>query len=187
MTWLNTTHYLAKAEEAEKSDNPEVANLGESLKWAIWQNIELQQRLAARDRLLDLAPDQPQVLLEKLKQHYKEPVMPVSEYCKAFYDWVAALHVAYKEWDETPEEDRSWRSPPPLYEIREHLDMAMHLGVGKSSYLARRIYGGEKHRTRKCPVHKGHWSGLPFKTPLCGCDLTGWLPEPEIEAPVERD
>ena len=50
--------------------------------------------------------------------------------------------------------------------------------VFKSSYLDRRLYGGEAHRTEPCPVHNGKWSGLPFgEGPACGCDLTGWLPK----------
>lgn len=192
MTWLHTTHYLAKAGEAEKSDNPEVASLGEDLKHAMWVIIEREQALARLRRLLDLAPGQPDLMLEQLRQHFKEPVMPVSEYCKAFDDWIAACQEAHKEYEEEGTSAHPANvgrgSPPPLWDIREHLGKLRFLDIGKSSYLYRRIYGGEKHRTRKCPVHKGHWCGLPLGgSPLCGCDLTGWLPEPEIEEPETKE
>lgn len=188
MTWLDTTYYLAKAEAAEKSDNPEIASLGENLKHALWAIIERDQALGQMRRLLDIAPDQPKMMKEKLKQFYGEPVMPVSEYCKAFDDWIAACQEAHKEYEDEIEGTGVGRgSPPPLWEVREYIWKLRALDIGKSSYLARRIYGGERHRTRKCPVHKGHWSGLPFDPPLCGCDLTGWLPEPPEEPETMTD
>ncbi len=187
MTWLNTTHYLAKAGVAEESDDPEVASLGEDLKHAMWSIIERDQALTSLRSLLNLDPGQPKVMKEKLRQFYGEPVMPVSEYCKIFDEWIAACQEAHKEYEnENRTADVGRGSPPPLWEIREHLGMLRALDIGKSSYLARRLYGGEKHRTRKCPTHKGHWVGLPWDPPLCGCDLTGWLPEPP-EEPEEID
>jgi hypothetical protein len=56
----------------------------------------------------------------------------------------------------------------------------VELSIRKSSLLARLIYGGEKLRTKKCPEHKGRWSGIPHPDNMCphGCEHTGWIPEP---------
>lgn len=53
--------------------------------------------------------------------------------------------------------------------------------ITKSNLLARLLYNGEKLRTRECPEHKGKWSGIEWTDNRCphGCQLTGWLPEPE--------
>ena len=52
----------------------------------------------------------------------------------------------------------------------------LKLAADKSAYLARR-FAGVPHRTEPCPVHKGRWSGITWgDRPVCGCDLTGWLP-----------
>ena len=60
---------------------------------------------------------------------------------------------------------------------------AVYLAIRKSCLLDRLLYGGEKLRTRPCPVHKGRWSGItdPPCThcgtgPTCQCN-TGWMPE----------
>lgn len=120
---------------------------------------------------------------EALGLHYGEPVRPVSEYCNALWDWFDACQVAAEEYDALTEEQRAWRSPPPLYEIREHLWKLRYLDIGKSNYLWRRIYAGDPHRTEKCPKHKGHWSGCyPPGTEHGDCECvfggntTGWLP-----------
>ena len=61
----------------------------------------------------------------------------------------------------------------------------LYLFIVKSDYLRRRIYAKERHRTEKCPVHKGHWSGLRWPTdpPVEGClcqepdgNVSGWIP-----------
>lgn len=61
--------------------------------------------------------------------------------------------------------------------------------IKKSCLLDRLLYGGEKLRSKMCPVHKGTWSGIEcgpsndgtFQGNVCphGCQLTGWIPEPE--------
>ena len=60
------------------------------------------------------------------------------------------------------------------------------LQIRKSSLLARTLYDGQKVRTRRCPEHKGHWSGLespPDRYCKHGCGFFGWLPEPEDASP----
>lgn len=57
---------------------------------------------------------------------------------------------------------------------------SIRMAATKSNYLARRIYGGEEHRTVKCPEHDGHWSGYGICTHGCSIgryDITGWLPD----------
>ena len=50
--------------------------------------------------------------------------------------------------------------------------------ISKSDLLARMFYLGEEPRTEKCPLHKGHWSGIEHDENVCphGCGLCGWLP-----------
>lgn len=65
--------------------------------------------------------------------------------------------------------------------IASHTDPGFQGFVCKSNYLARRLYGGEVHRTIPCPIHKGYWSGLG----VCVCHMTGWLPAHMTLAQVE--
>jgi len=55
------------------------------------------------------------------------------------------------------------------------------LQISKSNLLARLLYAGEKLRSKMCPEHKGKWSGIEFSDTRCphGCQLTGWIQEPE--------
>lgn len=109
-----------------------------------------------------------------LAEHYREPVRPVSQYCDAFYAWRDALR------------DRQVRTTLgqccPDFSLESALDSLNNLiiPISKSSMLDRLIYGGEKLRTKQCPIHKGTWSGLEFVgDEACphGCQLTGWIPE----------
>jgi hypothetical protein len=68
-------------------------------------------------------------------------------------------------------------------ELAESVD-AWKLAARKSNYLSRRLHSGQKHRTEKCPVHEGHWSGYGYCDQGCSLgiyDSTGWLPEPGDE------
>jgi hypothetical protein len=55
------------------------------------------------------------------------------------------------------------------------------MAIEKSNLLARLLYSGEKLRIKMCPEHKGVWSGIEWHDTKCphGCQLTGWIPEPE--------
>lgn len=103
-------------------------------------------------------------MLEKLRAHYGEPVLPVSRYCAAFRDWLHAVH-----------------RNPQQFSWAEHVPKIL-LGIGKSSWLFRRIYRGEALRTVQCPQHTGHWAGVG----LCdhGCHETGWLPAHHVFDPL---
>lgn len=128
--------------------------------------------------------DTPEAMTHALELHHRCVVRPVVEYCEAFYDWIKALEVAHKEWEEKSEDSKQWHSPPPLYSSKEHIGFVL-MAIGKSDYLRRRIYAKESHRTEKCPVHKGKWSGLrwPTEPPMEGClcqdpdgNVSGWIP-----------
>jgi hypothetical protein len=60
--------------------------------------------------------------------------------------------------------------------------LSVSIMARKSNLLARLIYANQKVRTKKCPEHKGHWSGYySISEGPCECcdglDITGWLPE----------
>lgn len=113
-----------------------------------------------------LTNEEVKAMLEQLSEHFGEPVRPVSDYCNALLTW---SKVVCKKF---PAEQRAHSS--------------IHLSIRKSNLLARLIYGGEKLRTRECPLHKGEWTGQAM---LMGCphkcDGTGWLREPEDENVTE--
>jgi hypothetical protein len=106
----------------------------------------------------------------------KDPVLPASEFCQAFWTWANAC-ITPLETDDA--ERREWRQ-----EFTEHWKF-IFLALSKSCLLDRLIYGREKLRTKLCPIHKGTWSGQSVNKPGCGCAhkkgtvhcLTGWLPE----------
>lgn len=163
----------------------------------------MRQRLKELQDLL--ATDSIERMEEALRIHYKEPVRPVSHYCKAFEDWGNVLRERLAEIEKEPEEHaencNSIKNPPPggycncarywseqdkrwmtpVVEALNHLQ----LPIRKSNLLFRLIYLGEPLRTEKCPEHKGHWTGCWFDR-SCDCqsgyDVTGWLPTPKSEA-----
>jgi hypothetical protein len=101
-----------------------------------------------------------------LTDYFGEPVMPVSQYCDAFSLWATAIQTLNAG---------SGKGQGASY--HDMLDR-IEIDIRKSNLLYRLIYRGQQFRRRPCPVHKGHWSGLPLEPPACGCDLVGWLPEP---------
>jgi hypothetical protein len=110
-----------------------------------------------------MTEEEAQTMLKALREHYNEPVMPVSRYCKKFRDWANVV----------TEPDLLGR--PILTEA----DISrVQLAITKSNLLWRLIYLDEDIRKEKCPIHKGHWSGIPSLEGACphGCQHTGWLP-----------
>lgn len=97
------------------------------------------------------------------------PKRDVDEHCDILWKWLDLI------------EDRVRRdgakADPNLKDIAEHAGK-LRTAIMKSSYLGRRLYGEEEHRTVMCPEHRGRWSGLPSSPGACrfGCELTGWLP-----------
>jgi hypothetical protein len=105
-----------------------------------------------------LTPEEAEAMLERLSEHFRVPVQPVSRYCDSLRTWARCIR-----------ERDGGRS-----DLCQAIDRA-EMEIRKSSLLARLIYGGEPLRTRVCPVHKGRWSGLA----PCphGCESTGWVRE----------
>lgn len=60
----------------------------------------------------------------------------------------------------------------------DHVDFVF-LQITKSSMLGRLLYGAEKLRTVKCPIHDGKWSGIEHPDHVCPhhCGMTGWVYE----------
>lgn len=116
-----------------------------------------------------------EALLKKLSEHYQQPVQPIDRYCEALRTWEHAIR------------DRAQRSAEAKSRsAQDDLKMAqdvnhVFLQIRKSSLLARLLYGGEKLRSKMCPVHQGKWSGLEHSGNEChhGCGLTGWIAEPK--------
>jgi len=105
-------------------------------------------------------------ILEELREHYGEPVKPVSQYCSALETWAK---IKMKD-------DPNYIFGP------------IYTDIHKSCLLDRLIYQNGKLRTVECPKHKGHWSGMWFNSPCecvapCGC-ITGWLPNPDEKPPT---
>lgn len=116
----------------------------------------------------ELTSEQAEAMLVQLSKHFGEPVRRVSAYCKALETWAPLAVQA------------------GIITREQFIDV--RLAIVKSCLLARLIYGSEELRTRPCPEHKGHWSGIEWHDPRdgsgnrCphGCGLTGWLPnDPE--------
>ena len=113
-----------------------------------------------KDKLKD--PNYLKQVLDTLREHFGEPCVPVSKYCKALETWVgirAEHDVGFA---------KMWRF--------------LYIDIVKSCLLDRLIYCGEELRKEKCLQHKGFWSGLAGLkkencecASSCGC-LTGWLP-----------
>lgn len=101
-------------------------------------------------------------LIQELERRHREPVMPVSFYCDALRTWARVV------------QENKYVSK----QFGEFLD-DFDLYVSKSSLLGRLIYSKEKLRTKKCPLHEGHWNGQAMMRGDCPhkCSGTGWLQE----------
>lgn len=96
------------------------------------------------------------------------------DFCEALEQWAEAF-VNPQEHDDSDTRVRR-------QEFQVHWG-EVHKAIRKSCLLERLLYGGEKLRTRPCPIHKGQWSGITDPPcehcgvgPTCRCN-TGWLPE----------
>lgn len=138
-----------------------------------WREGALKPWADEINRLRDLLRaegDDVERMTEALILHYRENVMPVSAYCQAFRDW-----------------GRAMAENEVMPEVVSALAM-LELPITKSNYLHRRLYQGDPHRTEKCPVHHGRWSGCyPPGTDWGDCECvqqgntTGWLPAKDTD------
>jgi len=107
-------------------------------------------------------------LLGVLKAHYGEPVLTRSAFLGALSKWFRCTEQANAEAADDTKKGCTYYQQLSCIE----------LDIKKSELLAR-LLRGEPLRTRKCPEHKGAWSGFEYPGKRCshGCQLTGWLPE----------
>lgn len=109
-------------------------------------------------------------MLTQLKDHFGEPVMPVSKYCEALDHWI---------------EIQKTRTTVEKAKVITNL----RFQINKSYLLARLIYGGETFRTELCPIHNGTWDGQAMLLGNCPhrCDGSGYLRAQEDEKPVDSE
>lgn len=112
-------------------------------------------------------------MLDKLRTHYNQPVIPLGRVCNAIYDWAEALRDLAKR---TKADGRTQHQGSAYLDHLSHITM----DINKSGLLFRLLYLGDELRTDMCPTHNGHmnismWCGNPAAG-NCECDGTGWLP-----------
>lgn len=151
-----------------------------------------------------MTDEEAEVLLKQLKEHYHQPVMPISKYCKALTTWTTCLQdrvdrekekafpgisgplshpdtvKAYEAYNEARKsKDVKYNDLWSAMGAASDVDFTF-LQIRKSALLDRLLYVGEALRTEMCPKHKGTWSGVAWsENEGCehGCGLTGWLPK----------
>jgi len=133
----------------------------------------------------------------------EEKKYSIKEYCDKLYEWAAIIKSTYAEIEtqiKNGELEPKQVIYPQVKELPEALDIVM-LAIQKSSLLGRTMYGGQKPRTKKCPVHQGRWSGLYATRPdhhargtdlVCECwdgwECSGWVPEhKDLTEPIQND
>jgi len=145
------------------------------------------------------------ILTERLRAHFQQPVMPISQYCDALKTWEHCMwermvHLSKELYpsgnpaaldeeldrlkerqilrEEPTERDFKLQKLKHYQEVSEQINYVF-LQIRKSALLDRLLYVGEKLRTKRCPKHDGVWSGL-FGTCEHNCELTGWIREPAM-------
>lgn len=116
-------------------------------------------RILKKEDLKD--PQIREQIFHELREFFGEPCLPASQYCKALYTWAEIRSENDEEFED-------------FYH-------KITIDIHKSCLLDRLIYAGGELRKEKCPVHKGHWSGIDFGKNKCECVgecgcITGWLP-----------
>lgn len=110
-----------------------------------------------------LTEEQAQEMLKQLEEHYKQPVMPLSNFCDAIKTWFRCIETVNKRMD-------GFRQG---YSYYQHL-YKIERDIKKSNLLYRLLYKKEPLRIEECPEHKGKYSGIEKCSR--GCEGTGWLP-----------
>ena len=112
-------------------------------------------------------------MLEKLKTHFDEPVLPMSKFCDAISNWFRCI-IRNNTDPELVGKSADYRQGNAYYKYLSNIE----IDIRKSNLLARLLYDGEELRTEICPNHKGHWDGQAqlFYGCIYGCGGTGWLP-----------
>lgn len=120
----------------------------------------------------NLLKEEAEQLLELLTKYYKQPVMPMNRFCETMRTWMDCVVKNNTDATLTGEDGRQGMNHGSEY--YKHFG-SINTDISKSNLLGRMFYGGEKLRTRMCPTHKGHWSGINSCIYYCGS--TGWIHE----------
>jgi len=109
-------------------------------------------------------------LLLRLQKFYGQPVMPLGRFCKAITTWMECI----VQNNTDPELSKAGFHGRDYYTFLNE----MSTDIEKSNLLGRLLFAREPLRTKKCPIHKGHWSGEAMFLKPCPekCGGTGWLP-----------
>ena len=123
-----------------------------------------------------LSSGEAQQMLLRLEEFYREPVLPLHNFCRAMEVWFECI-----EKNNTDPALRRHEGEQG-YKYFQFLNR-MRIDIRKSNLLGRLLYAKEPLRTRMCPVHKGHYSGEAMFFTKCphSCDGTGWLRERETD------
>lgn len=112
--------------------------------------------------------DEAERLLRLLKEHYKEPVMPLHRFCNAISVWFRCI----ERNNTDPELSKGCCQGNEYYGVLRWVE----IDIQKSNLLRRMLYLREPLRTEMCPIHKGHWNATAmFEGCPHDCDGTGWL------------
>jgi len=110
-------------------------------------------------------------LLLLLQKFYGQPVMPLGRFCKAITTWMQCI----VQNNTDPELSKTLLHGSDYYTFLNEIST----DIEKSNLLGRLLFAREPLRTKKCPIHKGHWNGQAMFFEPCPekCGGTGWLPE----------
>ncbi|HEU4728419.1 MAG TPA: hypothetical protein VFT22_11030 [Kofleriaceae bacterium] len=107
-------------------------------------------------------------LTAELERRHRDSVMTVKQMCDALRQWAACI-----------------KATEPVHGYKHGQSFAGHLddiflAISKSYLCGRLLYAKQKVRTKKCPIHNGHWEGQAMLMGNCPheCDGSGWLREP---------
>lgn len=135
---------------------------------------------------------QAEELLRALAEFYREPVMPISRYCKALETWVSCIQMNNGMYPSSliPEGFAMPARGDGHGASYVAILPGMLTDIRKSNLLYRLLYRGQPLRKRPCPQHRGHWSGWSKEPCPHGCsdgeNVTGWLPEPAPEPAAKK-
>lgn len=116
--------------------------------------------------------EEAQAQLRRLEQFYGAPVLALDDFCEAISTWMDCI---VKNNTDPALKRGGIEHGKEYYEFLNR----MRIDIMKSNLLGRLLYAKEPLRTRRCPLHKGHYSGEAMFFEKCPhlCDGTGWLRE----------
>lgn len=134
---------------------------------------------------------QAEEMLRALAEYYREPVMPIRQYCNALETWAACIQMNNGLRPSMVPEGFAMPQRGDGHGVSYvAILQGMLTDIRKSNLLYRLLYRGQVLRKRPCPQHRGHWSGWSNEPCPHGCsdgmNVTGWLPETAVEPPAPK-